>query len=101
MLVGRAVRRNVPRSGQLARRDSGSVKRIDLDHERQLDDGGLPFDPNNVILLCRSCHVAKTHAEKRARMEREWWARQARKHQGGDSQLFRISKYNDCTVSDA
>ena len=55
---------------------------IDADHIVELQDGGSAFDPGNILLRCRSCHVAKTAYEKRARMEREHWQRRARETGG-------------------
>jgi hypothetical protein len=45
---------------------------IDLDHIKELDDGGLPFDPNNVMLRCHSCHMRKTKAVLMGRRFKDW-----------------------------
>ena len=50
---------------------------IDLDHVRELSDGGKPFDRANVLLRCRSCHSRKTKAIAAARMEADYWRRMA------------------------
>jgi 5-methylcytosine-specific restriction enzyme A len=41
--------------------------RIELDHIRELKDGGALLDRKNLLLRCRSCHVRKTHAERAKR----------------------------------
>jgi 5-methylcytosine-specific restriction protein A len=42
--------------------------RIFGDHVIELNDGGEPFDEDNVRLRCGSCHGIKTAAAKRARL---------------------------------
>lgn len=54
---------------------------LDLDHIKEVSDGGAKFDRANVMLRCRSCHVRKTKAVAKARREREWWL--ARAAEGG------------------
>lgn len=44
--------------------------RIFGDHIRERQDGGADLDPDNVRLLCGSCHTAKTHAARAVRMAR-------------------------------
>lgn len=41
--------------------------RIYGDHICELKDGGAPFDPRNVRLLCGSCHTGKTNRARAAR----------------------------------
>lgn len=48
--------------------------RVFGDHVKELEDGGAPLDPDNILLRCGSCHTRKT-AEARA-------ARQARRSEG-------------------
>ncbi len=55
------------------------IGRLDLDHVKELQDGGAPFDRNNVMLRCRSCHVRKTQATKRERENREFWLERAKR----------------------
>lgn len=38
--------------------------RIFGDHVVELQDGGAPLDPANVLLRCGSCHTTKTNAER-------------------------------------
>jgi 5-methylcytosine-specific restriction protein A len=38
-----------------------------VDHVREVKDGGEPFDYNNLMSMCRSCHSAKTIKERRKR----------------------------------
>lgn len=66
--------------------NSGSrdrVARLDLDHIKELQDGGAPFDRANVMLRCRSCHVKKTKAESTERDRVAFWERRARLQRGG------------------
>lgn len=44
--------------------------RIFGDHVRELKDGGAPLDPDNVRLLCGSCHTRKTVDARARRMAR-------------------------------
>lgn len=43
------------------------VTRIDLDHIKEVSDGGKPFDIGNVMLRCRRCHSIKTKYAQRRR----------------------------------
>jgi len=45
---------------------------IDLDHIVELEDNGAPFDPNNVMLRCHSCHMRKTKAVLMGRRFKDW-----------------------------
>lgn len=47
----------------------GSTKRVIGDHIVEVKDGGAPFDPGNIELLCQACHNRKT-AQQRARRAR-------------------------------
>ena len=38
------------------------------DHIIELQDGGAPLDPENVRVLCASCHMSKTMAARARRM---------------------------------
>lgn len=40
------------------------------DHIVELRDGGAPLDRTNVMLLCGSCHTAKTAKARAERMRR-------------------------------
>lgn len=42
--------------------------RIFGDHIVELKDGGTSLDPDNVLLLCGSCHTRKTVGARAARM---------------------------------
>jgi 5-methylcytosine-specific restriction protein A len=46
----------------------GAGERVYLDHIRELQDGGAPFDRGNVQVLCARCHGAKTRDAKQARL---------------------------------
>jgi 5-methylcytosine-specific restriction endonuclease McrA len=50
----------------------GPWRKIVGDHIVELQDGGAPLDPGNIMLMCMPCHGRKT-ADARAR-------RQAQKH---------------------
>ena len=42
----------------------GRAGRLDVDHIWRLEDGGEPYDPENLQPLCsRPCHAAKTAQE--------------------------------------
>ena len=59
------VRRAVlDRDGFRCRR-CGKAGRMEVDHLVPLDRGGDPWDLANLQALCRSCHFAKTAAERR------------------------------------
>jgi 5-methylcytosine-specific restriction endonuclease McrA len=40
------------------------VRAVDVDHWRPLDQGGAPYDDDNLVSLCRECHGEKTQAEQ-------------------------------------
>jgi 5-methylcytosine-specific restriction enzyme A len=44
--------------------------RVFGDHIVELQDGGAPLDPDNVLLRCGSCHTRKTAAARAERMKR-------------------------------
>jgi 5-methylcytosine-specific restriction enzyme A len=50
----------------------GAGQRIFGDHIQELADGGELLDPRNIQLLCSSCHVTKTIAERKKRIETKW-----------------------------
>ena len=50
----------------------GAGQRIFGDHIIELCAGGMMLDDTNVQLLCSSCHVTKTIAERKKRMETKW-----------------------------
>jgi 5-methylcytosine-specific restriction enzyme A len=45
----------------------GSGRRVIADHIVEVKDGGAPFDPSNLQLLCHACHNAKTADARAAR----------------------------------
>jgi hypothetical protein len=55
-----------------------AITKLDLDHIRELVDGGEPFSRANVMLRCHRCHSRKTKAAQLARFAREDWIRKAR-----------------------
>jgi 5-methylcytosine-specific restriction enzyme A len=54
------------------------VEQVDLDHIRELKDGGAPLDRSNVLMRCRGCHMRKTAQAAADRDERAYWARRVR-----------------------
>ena len=48
--------------------------RLHCDHIIELKDGGEPFSPGNVQLLCSACHGKKTAKTKQVR---QWTSKQA------------------------
>jgi 5-methylcytosine-specific restriction protein A len=51
-----------------SQKEDGSPVRIFADHIVELNDGGAKLDPNNIQLLCGSCHTSKTMASRGERM---------------------------------
>ena len=47
----------------------------EVDHIVPLENGGPPYDPENLQVLCRDCHKAKTREENRNPLtpEQEEW----------------------------
>jgi 5-methylcytosine-specific restriction enzyme A len=43
------------------------VAKVELDHIKEITDGGAPFDPANLIFRCLTCHRQKTAAAARKR----------------------------------
>src|SRR5438552_18045919 len=56
------VRRAVLRRDRVCTSCHGTLSR-DVDHVISLNDGGAPYDLNNLVGLCRSCHSKKTAKE--------------------------------------
>ena len=48
-------------------RQCGRAGRLEVDHIEALEDGGDPWAFDNLQTLCRTCHLAKTSRENRAR----------------------------------
>ena len=42
-----------------------------MHHITPLDDGGAPYDPENLTVLCRSCHFA-AHRRQLSEPEQAW-----------------------------
>ena len=54
------------------RDEDGAPIRIFGDHIVELKDGGPLLDAGNVMLLCGSCHTAKSNWERTKRMRRRY-----------------------------
>ena len=52
-------------------RACGLPGRLECDHVQPLRRGGDPWDMANLQALCRSCHIAKTRAERTAALPPE------------------------------
>jgi 5-methylcytosine-specific restriction endonuclease McrA len=46
---------------------NGFGGRLEVDHIVELSDGGHPFDPENCLTRCQSCHKLKTELVKKMR----------------------------------
>jgi 5-methylcytosine-specific restriction endonuclease McrA len=67
-LMRRLIEERGRRCEKCGRSAAGGQKmRIFGDHIVELKDGGAPLDETNVELLCGSCHVTKTAAERKRR----------------------------------
>ena len=57
----------------------GKAGLLNVDHRTPIESGGDPWNPANLQTLCRTCHLAKTAAERLARFpespERTEWRR--------------------------
>ena len=60
-----AVRRAVLARDGWRCRQCRKVGRMEVDHIRPLRAGGKVYDPDNLQVLCRDCHIAKTAGENR------------------------------------
>lgn len=38
-------------------RNCGKPGKLEVHHIKPLQDGGLPYDPDNLLTICRSCHI--------------------------------------------
>jgi 5-methylcytosine-specific restriction protein A len=47
-------------------------QRVYGDHVIELQDGGAPLDPDNILLRCAPCHGRKTVDERNKRMAKQW-----------------------------
>lgn len=59
----RQVRAQVRERDNYRCRQCGSAGRVEVDHVVPVAAGGEPYDLNNLQVLCRPCHHAKTRAE--------------------------------------
>ena len=37
----------------------GKAGRLEAHHVQRLEDGGDPWDPDNILTYCRGCHIAE------------------------------------------
>ena len=59
----RARRNARRRAGGLCERCGDEPETLDVHHRIPLKDGGAPFDPDNLVVLCRPCHRALERTE--------------------------------------
>jgi hypothetical protein len=57
-------RRTLIRVGRICER-CGHDQNLDVHHITALKDGGAPYDPHNLRVLCRSCHRTADHDNRR------------------------------------
>lgn len=50
--------------------DEDTVRLLQLDHIVEVADGGALMDPDNLWLLCKTCHEIKTKAARAARNDK-------------------------------
>ena len=58
-------RRTLDRDGWRCRK-CGRAGQLQVDHIERLEDGGAPWDLDNLQALCRACHIDKTAGENAA-----------------------------------
>ena len=54
----RVRHRELERAGWRCKR-CGRPGRLEIHHKQPLSRGGLPFDPSNLVVLCRDCHLSE------------------------------------------
>ena len=52
---------------EMCEKDGFTTPVCDVDHIKEISDGGDPFDINNLMSLCRYHHINKTIAERKKR----------------------------------
>src|ERR1700690_743170 len=55
------------------RHGNRQVSLVELDHIKEVKDGGAMFDPANLIFRCHHCHMRKTRAAAVDRKMMEFW----------------------------
>lgn len=55
----------------------GADRDLVVDHIVELVDGGAPYDPTNLMLVCARCHATKTAQARRDRQLRPLFGRHA------------------------
>ena len=56
----RTRQRALERAGRRCER-CGRPGRLEVHHKTALEDGGAPYAPDNLRVLCRDCHLAEHH----------------------------------------
>ena len=69
-LWDRVRRRKLERTGWRCER-CGLAGRLEVHHVRPLHKGGAPYDPGNLKVLCRGCHVEE-HKRPLTDADRRW-----------------------------
>ena len=52
----------------------GKAGRLEVDHIKGLEEGGAPYDLDNLQTLSRDCHWAKTWGDRSTLEQRRWRA---------------------------
>ena len=50
----------------------GKRGKLEVHHTKRLHDGGDPYDPDNLEVLCRSCHIAHHRPDDMLPGRAEW-----------------------------
>ena len=48
---------------------------LEVHHVRALEDGGAPYDPENLETICKCCHIALHERDPERARRRAWAAR--------------------------
>ena len=54
----------------------GRPGRLEAHHRKPLHKGGAEYEKNNLMALCRTCHIAQTRAQRRPSVagQKDWRA---------------------------
>ena len=57
--------------------------RLEVDHIQPIRKGGIEYDPGNLQVLCRGCHIEKTRLEQTRHRPDPKWQRLVAECMGG------------------